>query len=106
MPADKAARLAQITRTLLDATARCDWRLIAATDRELAQLSADLAQRDGLSQAELAALRQLQRVHAQAMACCNDEMQRLDTAMDSLRQHREGLIAYDLVNDKDEVTRS
>lgn len=106
MLADKTPRLALITRALLDAATRGDWRLLSVTDRELSLLSAELAKRQSLSPSEQAALRQVQWAHAQAMASCEDEMQRLDTAMGALIQNREGLIAYDLVNDKEEAKKS
>lgn len=105
MLVDRAPRLAVIMRSLLDASQKGDWRQLLIADKELSLLTAELSRRVNLSEAELTALQQVRLAHAQAMQRCADEMQRLNTAMDALCQHKEGLIAYGLADEKDEPTR-
>lgn len=100
-PAAAAAtvRLRALADRLGQATAERNWGALAALDRELAellaQLQAELTARGGaLGTDERAALGLLRHAHQQARARCAEATEQLGTRLAEMQQNKDGWLAY------------
>lgn len=76
-----------------DAQAR-DWDALARTSQELTAVLTPLSADQLRAPAERQALRELQQAHQQAHALCNTAALELQHALEELRTHKDGWMAY------------
>ena len=94
----------ELARRLREGSLARDWDALAHTSRELAALLAPLAADQVRAPAERLALRELQLAHQQAHALCNTAAEQLQRALEELRAHKDGWMAYAAHGEMNEST--
>lgn len=93
-----------LARRLREGTLARDWDALARTSRELTALLAPLAADQARAPAQRQALRELQQAHQQAHALCNSAAEELQRALEELRAHKDGWMAYAAHGEMNEST--
>lgn len=96
--ASDAEQLLALQARLSQALQRSDWAAVAEVDQEIRQCLEGLAEGAMLDPAALAARHHLKQLHAQALAACADECERLHRLLLDHREGAEGRAAYQRID--------
>lgn len=94
----------ELAQRLREGSLARDWDALARASRELRVLLAPLSADQARLPAERQALRTLQQAHQQAHAQCNAAAEELQRALEELRAHKDGWMAYAAHGEMNEST--
>ncbi len=96
--ASDAEQLLALHARLSEALRRGDWQAVADIDQAIRQCLEGLAEAADLDAAALDARQRLQQLHAQALAACAEECERLHRLLLDHREGAEGRVAYQRID--------